>query len=235
VQLASAKVLTAQKKLEVIPILQQIIIKEQELLVLEGGKAVEYAALMDARREAAIKKQLLIPGYLELANLHQAYAALIPGQIVIETQIAQEKIKQAQAVNTKAGNQLDELNTDIDAANARIRASEAERDVRDARFDTDQNLIKDDIRQESSYQNLSDAFIAALIAGNQSTQGVIVSKKGTENTARNIIKKDSTQTITSADMNAGAAITGAEVYQVKNVSEINAAANITASLKHLIG
>jgi hypothetical protein len=127
------------------------------------------------------------------------------------------------------------LNTDIDAPNARIRASEAERDVRDARFDTDQNLIKDDIRQESSYQNLSDAFIAALIAGNQSTQGVIVSNKRTENTARNIIKKDSTQTITSADMNAGAAITGAEVYQVKNVSEINAAANITASLKHLIG
>lgn len=277
VQLANAKVLTAQKKLEVIPVLQQIITKEQELLIREGAKAaeyailmgieqniadkqgevipilqeiitkegelitaeqaktVEYAALMDARRETALKKQLLLPGYQELASLHHAYASLIPGQIAIETQIAQEKIAQAQAVNTKAENQLEELNADIDAANARIRASEAERDVRDARFDTEQNLIGDDIRQENLYQNLSDAFIAALIAGNQSTQGVIVSNKRTDNTARNEIKEGSTQTITQASMDADAGITVAEVTRIEQVADINAAANITASLKHLIG
>ncbi len=225
----------ADKQGEVIPILQEIITKEGELITAEQAKTVEYAALMDARRETALKKQLLLPGYQELASLHHAYASLIPGQIAIETQIAQEKIAQAQAVNTKAENQLEELNADIDAANARIRASEAERDVRDARFDTEQNLIGDDIRQENLYQNLSDAFIAALIAGNQSTQGVIVSNKRTDNTARNEIKEGSTQTITQASMDADAGITVAEVTRIEQVADINAAANITASLKHLIG
>ena len=247
VQLANAKVLTAQKKLEVIPILQEIISKEQELLVLEQGKAIEYTALMNVERQIAIKqeeviptlqtiiskeqellaleagkaaeyttlvgvegqiadkqgeiitalenviakeyellpfeeqkaqgyrnlmqakqenaskKQLLVPWYLELANLNQAYAALIPGQLAIEMQIAQEKIAQAQAVNTKSENQLDELNSEIDAANARISASEAERQVRDERFNTEQNLLKDDLINENIYQSLSDAFIAAQI------------------------------------------------------------------------
>ena len=319
VQLANAKVLTAQKKLEVIPILQEIISKEQELLVLEQGKAIEYTALMNIERqiadkqketiptlqtiiskeqellaleagkaaeyttlvgvegqiadkqgeiitalenviakeyellpfeeqkaqeyrnllqvkqENAIKKQLLVPWYLELANLNQAYAALIPGQLAIEMQIAQEKIAQAQAVNTKAENQLDELNSEIDAANARISASEAERQVRDERFKTEQNLLKDDLINENIYQSLSDAFIAALIASNQSTQGVVNTNKRTENTARNATRKTSTETITQASMNADASANAAEIRKIKEVATINAAANITASLRHLIG
>jgi len=319
VQLANAKVLTAQKKLEVIPILQEIISKERELLVLEQGKAIEYTALMNVERqiadkqgeiiptlqtiiskeqellaleagkaaeyttlvgvegqiadkqgeiitalenviakeyellpfeeqkaqeyrnllqvkqENAIKKQLLVPWYLELANLNQAYAGLIPGQLGIEMQIAQEKIAQAQAVNTKSENQLDELNSEIDAANARISASEAERQVRDERFDTEQNLLKDDLVNENTYQTLSDAFITALIASNQSTQGVVNANKRTENTARNAIRKTSTETITQASMNADASANSAETTKIKEVAKINAAANITASLRHLIG
>jgi len=319
VQLANAKVLTAQKKLEVIPILQEIISKERELLVLEQGKAIEYTALMNVERqiadkqgeiiptlqtiiskeqellaleagkaaeyttlvgvegqiadkqgeiitalenviakeyellpfeeqkaqeyrnllqvkqENAIKKQLLVPWYLELANLNQAYAGLIPGQLGIEMQIAQEKIAQAQAVNTKSENQLDELNSEIDAANARISASEAERQVRDERFDTEQNLLKDDLVNENTYQTLSDAFITALIASNQSTQGVVNANKRTENTARNAIRKTSTETITQASMNADASANSAETTKIKEVAKFNAAAKITASLRHLIG
>lgn len=319
VQLANAKVLTAQKKLEVIPILQEIISKERELLVLEQGKAIEYTALMNiegqiadkqkeiiptlqtiiskeqellaleagkaaeyttlvgvegqiadkqgeiitalenviakeyellpfeeqkaqeyrnllqAKQENAIKKQLLVPWYLELANLNQAYAGLIPGQLGIEMQIAQEKIAQAQAVNTKSENQLDELNSEIDAANARISASEAERQVRDERFNTEQNLLKDDLINENIYQSLSDAFITALIASNQSTQGVVNANKRTENTARNAIRKTSTETITQASMNADASANSAEITKTREVAIINAAANITASLRHLIG
>ena len=319
VQLANAKVLTAQKKLEVIPILQEIISKEQELLVLEQGKAIEYTALMNierqiadkqkeiiptlqtiiskeqgllaleagkaaeyttlvgvegqiadkqgeiitalenviakeyellpfeeqkaqgyrnlmqAKQENASKKQLLVPWYLELANLNQAYAALIPGQLAIEMQIAQEKIAQAQAVNTKSENQLDELNSEIDAANAKISASEAERQVRDERFNTEQNLLKDDLINENIYQSLSDAFIAALIASNQSTQGVVNTNKRTENTARNATRKTSTETITQASMNADASANAAEIRKTREVATINAAAKITASLTHLIG
>ncbi len=319
VQLANAKVLTAQKKLEVIPILQEIISKERELLVLEQGKAIEYTALMNiegqiadkqkeiiptlqtiiskeqellaleagkaaeyttlvgvegqiadkqgeiitalenviakeyellpfeeqkaqeyrnllqAKQENAIKKQLLVPWYLELANLNQAYAGLIPGQLGIEMQIAQEKIAQAQAVNTKSENQLDELNSEIDAANAKISASEAERQVRDERFNTEQNLLKDDLINENIYQSLSDAFITALIASNQSTQGVVNANKRTENTARNAIRKTSTETITQASKNADASANSAEITKTREVAIINAAANITASLRHLIG
>ena len=319
VQLANAKVLTAQKKLEVIPILQEIISKERELLVLEQGKAIEYTALMNiegqiadkqkeiiptlqtiiskeqellaleagkaaeyttlvgvegqiadkqgeiitalenviakeyellpfeeqkaqeyrnllqAKQENAIKKQLLVPWYLELANLNQAYAGLIPGQLGIEMQIAQEKIAQAQAVNTKSENQLDELNSEIDAANAKISASEAERQVRDERFDTEQNLLKDDLVNENTYQTLSDAFITALIASNQSTQSFVNANKRTENTARNAIRKTSTETITQASMNADASANSAETTKIEEVAKINAAANITASLRHLIG
>ena len=225
----------ADKQGEIITALENVIAKEYELLPFEEQKAQEYRNLLQAKQENAIKKQLLVPWYLELANLNQAYAGLIPGQLGIEMQIAQEKIAQAQAVNTKSENQLDELNSEIDAANARISASEAERQVRDERFNTEQNLLKDDLINENIYQSLSDAFITALIASNQSTQSFVNANKRTENTARNAIRKTSTETITQASMNADASANSAEITKTREVAIINAAANITASLRHLIG
>ena len=51
VQLANARLLTAQKKLELFPIIETIVVKEQELLVIEQGKAAEYTLYMAAENE----------------------------------------------------------------------------------------------------------------------------------------------------------------------------------------
>jgi hypothetical protein len=56
VQLAEAKLATAQRKLDIIPIINQIVAKEQELLTLEVQKAGENTSLSLIERQIAVKE-----------------------------------------------------------------------------------------------------------------------------------------------------------------------------------
>ena len=319
VQLANAKVLTAQKKLEVIPILQEIISKERELLVLEQGKAIEYTALMNVERqiadkqgeiiptlqtiiskeqellaleagkaaeyttlvgvegqiadkqgeiitalenviakeyellpfeeqkaqeyrnllqvkqENAIKKQLLVPWYLELANLNETYAFLIPGQIAIEEQIADEKVAQANALIEKEENKLSELNINIDTAEKEVEISAAKRALQVEQFDNQQTLVGKELTNENAYQNEIAAKHGVLLSEERDTLTYVLDKKGETNDIQNDTKLSSVQATTEAQIAAGNSSAAASAYAERKSSEIRAATEITAALTHLIG
>jgi hypothetical protein len=235
VQLANAKLLTAQKKLELIPILQEICTKEEALLALEEDKAAELAILLNAKRENAGKRALLIPWYEELANLNEAYANLIPGQIAIEEQIADEKLAQAAAVNTKEENKLTELEKDIETANKEVETSAAKRSLRTTQFNNEQTLIKSEIDKDNTYQNEVEASYGRIIADERATKDEIISEKADVNNTQNEVKLDSARTLINADIAADRDINNAAIYEDKQVAEIKSAEMITASLTHLIG
>jgi len=235
VQLANAKLLTAQKKLEILPIIEGIIIKEQELITLEQSKGTYYGQLITAEQETATKKQQLIPGLSELATVTQQHADLIPSQIAIEQDIAEEKLTQAGIKTTLAEKEVEKLNVDIEIENKGIEVSEAKRDLNDKRFENEQDLVARETEQETEYQNdVNDSF-STVINDERATQAQIISDKTEVNTTENESRLRSTRTIVDADIAAENSDTAADVYKMEQVAEIQAASQITAQLTHLIG
>lgn len=235
VSLAQAKLLTAQKKLELIPILQEICTKEEALLELEEDKAAEMTTLLNEKREVAGKRAGLIPWYLELANLNETYASLIPGQIAIEEQIADEKVAQANALIEKEENKLSELNINIDTAEKEVEISAAKRALQVEQFDNQQTLVGKELTNENAYQNEIAAKHGVLLSEERDTLTYVLDKKGETNDIQNDTKLSSVQATTEAQIAAGNSSAAASAYAERKSSEIRAAGEITAALTHLIG
>jgi len=235
VQLANAKLLAAQKKLELLPIIEEIIVKEGELIVLEAGKTDYFRQLMDAEREVAEKKQTLVPGLTQLATAIQRHAALIPTQIETERNIAEEKTAQAQAKVKIAENDVDRMAEEIKTAAKDIEINEAKRDLADKKFDNEQELIAIETDKETEYQDSLNESFNTVQDDERDTQSKIIANKETINSTVNETRKDSAQRITGAQKDAEASSTAAAIHQMRGVADAQAAAKITASLTHLIG
>lgn len=235
VQLANAKLLTAQKKLELLPIIEEIITKEQELITLEQSKSSYYGELIAAEEQVANKKQQLVPGMADLATVTQRHADAIPSQIEVEKDIAEEKIAQATAAIEKEQNKLSELEVDIDTANKEVEIGAAKRTLQTAKFNNEQTLIDTEINNENKYQNEVSASYDRIIDDERATKDEIISDRQEANDIQNDTKADSTRTITDADVSADQSINAAGIYADEQVAEIKAAQKITASLEHLIG
>jgi hypothetical protein len=235
VQLANAKLLTAQRKLAVIPILQEILEKEEELLGIEALKAAEYTELLNAKQEVANKKDLLLPGYQELANVTQEHASLIPSQILMEQQIADEKLRQAQAEIEKEQNKLSELEINIDTANVEVETGAAKRDLQEEKFANEQELINLNIENDNTFQNEVGGFYDRTMDDDRENAAYLNNKKIEINDIDNDTKYDNATTITKEQMSAASGMATDDAEAIERIAEIKAAANITARLTHLIG
>lgn len=235
VQLANAKLLTAQKKLELLPIIEEIIVKEGELIVLEAGKTDYYRQLIDAEREVAKKKQTLVPGLTKLATAIQRHAALMPTQIETEKDIAEEKKAQAQAKREIADNDVERMTKEIETATKDIEINEAKRDLADKKFDNEQELIAIETDKETEYQDHLNGSFNTVQDDEENTQSKIIADKQTIHSTVNETRRDSAQRITEAQKAAEASSTEADKHRMRGVADAQAAAKITASLTHLIG
>jgi hypothetical protein len=235
VSLAQAKLLTAQKKLELIPILQEICDKEEELLDLEEDKATELTTLLNEKSAVAGKRALLEPYYLSLANKTQELAGLIPTQISKEEQIADEKLAQAEAIIEKEENKLSEMELDIDTANTEVEIGAAKRDLQETKFDNEQTLTRTEIDNENLYQNEVTEYYDRIIEDERATQDEIISEKHEINNIKNETEMESMTTITDEQKEANNSNADADIYEMRQKAIIQAASQITAGLTHIIG
>ena len=235
VQLASAKLLAAQKKLELLPIIEEIIVKEGELIVLEAEKTDYFRQLMDAEKEVAEKKQTLVPGLTQLATAIQRHTALIPTQIATEQAIAEEKTAQAKAKKEIADNDVERMNKEIETATKDIEINEAKRDLADKKFDNEQELIAIETDKETEYQDHLNGSFDTVQDDERDTQSKIIANKETIHSTVNETRKGSANRITGAQKDAEASSTAADIHRMRGVADAQAAAKITASLTHLIG
>lgn len=235
VSLANAKLLTAQKKLELIPILQEILTKEEELLDLEESKIAYCRTLLEAEQEVVTKESQLIPGLTTLATVTQEYAAAIPGQIVTKQAIAKERIAQAEAKVDVSENEVERITIDINTENKRVEIDEAKRDLVDKQFKKSSALTSLEINNETEYQNnLNDAF-TTVNDDSRNVSASLINLNRQTNTVRSEDSYNGTVTLTEADTSARAAIAAAKRYETKEIASLTAAKAITASLTHLIG
>lgn len=236
VQLANAKLLTAQKKLEIIPVIQEIIVKEQELLAIEQTKAAAYTDYIAAEQEVSEKKETLTPVINELATKADEYARLISSdQIPKERLIAEEKIAQARIAVEKAGLRVQELTVEIGAETKGIELADAKRGVEIARFGNEQEILSTEKSLTDALHNKGAEVFDAIIEDERVTAAELRGDKQTVHTAQKGTRLESVTTITTNDIRADGQITDNQAWKMRTVAAAEAVAKITASLKHIIG
>jgi hypothetical protein len=235
-QLASAKLLTAQRKADVIPILEEILQKEQELLVIEGQKAAYYEEYIAAETEVVYKQRTLAPFIAQLAAKNETLAAKITTvEIPSMLAIAAEKVAQAVIAQTKAGYQLQEISNNIAAETSRLTLAEAHRTLNDTKFNNDNTAHDYGITKENEYEaNLATHFTTDL--NKEATgAGLISSIREETHTIQATTKTTSATTITTKEIEEGTSNTANEANKIRRIAEAQATAKITAGLTHLIG
>ena len=235
VSLANARLLTAQKKLEVIPILQGIIVKEQALLLQEQAKAAAYTDYMAAEQEVITKKETLIPVIGDLVAASERYTSELENQIEIEGQISDEKVTQAGIMIEKAAAQTAAAEKDLLIAEANLDLQDQKRLLSDAKNTTEVALLDGQRAEANTLQSAESTANDTILANERSTQTYVLDKKRTTINAENRIKKESSSTLTSAEIGKMRYVTELNAATDKSKAQIEATAKITASLTHLIG
>ena len=235
VSLANARLLTAQKKLEVIPILQEIIVKEQALLLQEQAKSAAYTDYMAAEQEVITKKETLIPVIGDLVAASERYTSELENQIEIEGQISDEKVTQAGIMIEKAAAQTAAAEKDLLIAEANLDLQDQKRLLSDAKNTTEVALLDGQRAEANTLQSAESTANDTILANERSTQTYVLDKKRTTINAENRIKQDSSSTLTSAEIGKMRYITELNASTDRAKAQIEATARITASLTHLIG
>jgi hypothetical protein len=235
VQMANAKLLTAQKKLEIIPILEEILAKEQELLVVEQGKASAFTDYMTAESALSTKKGTLTPFINQLATKSEELATKIAtDQVPKEKLIADEKVAQASSAVTKAGYQIQELEADIETETKQIDLMAAKRTLATTQFGYEQSLAAHEKQLTSDHQAALLVDSSDAISSERTTHTNILDGKKNVETIRNATKLTSVNTTTAAEKTANSNITAYEKNGQTEIATINAGAKLTAGLEHLI-
>ena len=236
VQLANAKLLTAQKKLEIIPVIQEIITKEQELLAIEQTKAAAYTGYMAAEQEVAAKKQTMVPFVNDLATLSEEYAAKIGTlEIPIEQQIAAEKLNHALIAVQKSTLQVEELTTEIATENKNLALMDEKRSLQEKQFGYEQALISSETSLTSLYENDQMADFETLLQEEKDTNANVIADRDTIHGIKIKTAETSAIVIASTERSTDTSINDADIYGMQKKAEIDAAVHITAALEHLIG
>jgi hypothetical protein len=238
VTLAQKKLLTVAKKLELIPILQQIITAEETLILAEQGKMVYETTLSGKLSEVGVKKQELIP---IMANLLSEMALLVVAtqrkqgfielQLVEKLNIAQIELEKMDERLIKADNmhelqtielEISTLKIDIQALRETERLTALTSETTNIGLESAEQLritnkiISDNLTAYNLYAATRTAFDADL------------------NTDKINKARETALTGTVSDRGAMASQTYYHNLTQTQNAEINSKAQVTATLAHLL-
>jgi hypothetical protein len=235
VQLANEKLLTAQKKLEIIPILQAIVAKEEELLVAERGKVAAYTTLMAAEQEVVIKKETLIPVIGDLTNVSEQYTGEFAQQIILEGQLADEKVTQAGISKDNAAERNLTAEKEIEQATIQLEVDDKKRELSNAKNTNEDTLLDKDIANIHSLGTAETGANKAVLDDEKAKQTYVLDKKRTTINYEEATKVATSTILSSAEMNKMNFITNSDAATIQRKAVLDAAANIKAKLTHIIG
>lgn len=235
VTLANAKLATARKKLDLIPILLQVVSKEEELIESEKDKADEYEQLLAAEQEVADKKRSeLVPAMGALLNASERYAGELPGQIALEKQISAEKVSQAGIATESAvlRTEIAQIGTDISEED--LEQAELKRDLQEERNKTEKAIGMDVLENVIELTEKESSVNADILADEAATNAYLLSKKRMTDSERNRGELVSSNTITAAETSKMDNIAASDASRISRKAVIDAAKEVSAELKHII-
>lgn len=236
ISLANAKLLTAQKKLEIIPILQEIVAKEEALLAQEQLKAEEYVKLMAAEQEVITKKETrLLPAVLALTNISEQYTGELSRQIDIEGDIAGEKVTQSgyAVENARLRNIIAGKEVEVEAA--RLEVQDAKRDLSDVKSSNEATLADASLADAYEMIHAQQQHNATLLASDRTTDTHVLDQKRTAINRTNLTKEVHSQRITNAEIGRNRDLANIDADKTNRIAVIRATKTITSKLTHVIG
>src|SRR4030042_4260918 len=235
VTLANEKLLTAQKKLEIIPILQAIVAKEQERLIAEQGKAAAYTDLMAAEQEVVTKKQTLVPVIAELTDVSEQYTGEFAQQIILEGQIADEKVAQAEISKDNAEERNRTAAKEIERETILLEVDDKKKELSDAKNTNENQLLNKEIANIHELENVETAANAVILNDEIAKQTYVLDKKRTTINYDNATKVETSTRLSDSEKSKIASIANSEADEIRQKATIDAVSKITAQLTHLIG
>ena len=235
VQMANGKLLTAQKKATIIPILQTIVTKEQALLVAEQQKTAASTALINAEHELALKKQTEIGPTANLTNASEALKGKIIEEIATEQNIAAEKLSQLAATQIITGKQVEETTTETEVAGKQLDLIVSKRTLDNKQFDDTQDLISHETEKNTNYRTAANAKFGTMMTAEEGAQDHLISDEKSVHNKQNTERAFSVNKIMTAESDLEHFRTTEGDRETTEIAKANAAAVLTAQLLHLIG
>jgi hypothetical protein len=235
VQLANEKLLTAQKKLEIIPILQAIVVKEEELLVAERGKAAAYTTLMAAEQEVVTKKETLIPVIGDLTNVSEQYTGEFAQQIILEGQISDEKVVQAGISKDNANERNRTAEKEIEQATILLEVDDKKKELSDVKNTNEDVLLNKDIANIHELENVETGANARILNDEIAKQTYVLDKKRTTINYDNATKVETSTRVSDSEKSKLYLEALSDADTIRREATIKAMAEIGAKLVHLIG
>ena len=236
VQLANKKLLTAQTKLNIIPILEEIVAKELDLLAIEQQKAGVYTALMAEEQEIATKTVQLLPYLQELTNITAEYALKIQEEQVIDGQIANEKLLQAQSFARRAQSRQSELEFEIENTYLAIALSAEKRNLAALKVNNANALDNYEMGLETTYQNTLLSVSNDMMEDDRATQTkLLANKKIVHDNGDNAIRVEHARTISGSRDYISTLISNLEISKIQQMTNLEKNMRLQSALVHLIG
>jgi len=234
VTLANQKLLTAQKKLEIIPILEQIVIKEQELLASELGKIPVEQELLTVVQATAAKKEELVPYLAELTTQTEEYGKELDKQTEIELDIAGQRILDAGISVQKAGIRVEEANARKSIEEKNLELLQARIDTENVRHGVDEDVMDAQLDSQMALNAEEKAADREINDSDRVTNEAVIAGKDVV-----VVINENTQT-TEADDRAWIRIhqiaqeTDYRVEEIETIVDLEKNTKVTAALTHLL-
>jgi hypothetical protein len=232
--LINAQKLTAQAKLAVIPILEQIIEEEAKILAEEEINIGYTQTLADARQALIGQKEGLIPLIFEKAGKQIDLAASIRTETDLkETRLELAKDKAALAED-RTDLQVDLIAADIELEDLRKEILEAKNGLRAKEDTRKKNLV---IRNQMWIAELSAAERNALMQLlDKESDAAFQIRDKKQSIFNNDLEaeSDSVGIDVDADLDSISSIASTRASERKEVANISATAKITSQLTHLL-
>jgi len=234
VSLANAKLLTAQKKLEVIPILQQILAKEEELLASEQAKIPAERELLAAQQATVSKKAELIPEIAELTTVTEQYTGELEEQTALELQIAEQRI-------IEAGIDVQKAEVRIEEAEARTALEQKNLDLLRAKIATetlghglDENVLGAQITAQTTLNTEEKEAAGAINESDRAANQEIIADKEAEITIEEETHLDAIGDKAAMERYRIQAEADLRVQETEEITALEQNTRVTAALTHLL-
>ena len=236
VQLAQQKLATSQKKLTIIPVLQEIVAKEYELLTSEQGKAAVYAQVIAAHQEvASLKETLQLPAILALVNASERYTVELGKQISYELQIQDEKITQAGYARDIATEGKSQAIAAKDYETKALKVLDEKAVYTNVHNASELIVLNKSIAVKAALGVVETASNSRMLVADEATQAFWLDKKNTTMEYQQQTQVDSSLRNATNSINSEIFQGNLKASTIKQKADLEATAKLAADLTHLIG
>jgi hypothetical protein len=234
VTLAQKKMLTANKKLEMLPVLNQIISAETSLIAAEQGKIAKETALVAKLQEVAAKKQELIPLFAALVAQMTLLATALTAQTGFLIQVMGQKLLIAEADYNKAVEALTRAATLLEIEDVKTTIEGLKINIDRIKQEAENELLVKEAQSVRSVSSSEESNAYQTNQDNRATGQAVVATKLDSISADRSSRVAKINHVGDSDVARITLESANRDATVRETADISAITNVTAQLAHLL-